>query len=250
EVVMSKRLLIVGLLSSVFLFTPAAAQKVRKETIEFEGKKRTYYLLVPATATAEHPAPVVVLLHGSGRDGLSLMDKWKDLATKEGFVAVAPDAISTSGWKVPADGPGFLHELLSALMSQYAIDSHRLYLFGHSAGASFSLYMSLYESEYFAATAIHAGALRDGDAPIVEQATRKIPIHIAVGDVDQLVPLRLVRATRDLLVANEFPVGLTEMKGHDHWYYDLAPKINAEAWEFLKQHKLAAEPRYIQYQFK
>ena len=40
------------------------------------------------------------------------------------------------------------------------------------------------------------------------------------------------------------------MKGHDHWYYDLAPKINAEAWDFLKQQKLTEEPRYIQYAWK
>ena len=247
---MSKRLLIVGFVLTAFLSTPAAAQKVRKETLEFEGKKRTYYLLVPDTATPDHPVAVVVLLHGSGRDGLSLMDKWKDLATKEGFVAVAPDANSSSGWNVPADGPGFLHELLSSLKSQYPIDLHRMYLFGHSAGAGFSLYMALFESEYFAAAAIHAGALRNNDVRIVENAKRKIPIHIAVGDVDTLVPLATVRATRDLLVANGFQVGLTEMKGHDHWYYDLAPKINAEAWDFLKQYKLAEEPRYVQYQFK
>ena len=247
---MTKRLLIAWLVLVAGLFTSVAAQKVRKQILEFEGKKRTYYLLVPEAATPEHPIPVVMLLHGSGRDGMSLMDKWKDLATKEGFIAVAPDAITSEGWKAPVDGPDFLHELLSVLRSQYPIDSHRMYLFGHSGGACFALYMALYESEYFAAAAIHAGALRPEDEKIVRIATRKIPIHIAVGDVDLSFPLPAVRATRDMLVANGFEVGLTEMKGHNHWYYDVAPKINAEAWDFLKQQKLAEEPRYIQYQFK
>ena len=34
------------------------------------------------------------------------------------------------------------------------------------------------------------------------------------------------------------------MPGHDHWYYDLAPRINEAAWLFLKKHALTAEPRY------
>ena len=38
-----------------------------------------------------------------------------------------------------------------------------MYLFGHSAGAGQALYLSLLESEYFAATAVHAGALRTED---------------------------------------------------------------------------------------
>ena len=46
------------------------------------------------------------------------------------------------------------------LKSKYPINPRRVYLFGHSAGASFALHMSLMESQYFAAAAIHAGALR------------------------------------------------------------------------------------------
>jgi poly(3-hydroxybutyrate) depolymerase len=227
----------------------AFGQKIRKETIESQGKKRTYYLVVPDQATAEHPAPLLLVLHGSGRNGLSLVEKWKDLAIKEGIVLVGPDAISTDGWNVPADGPDFLQVLVSELKSKYPIDSRRMYLFGHSAGATFALYMGLLESEYFAAVAIHAGALRHDDGPIVERAARKIPIYIQVGTVDQFVPLVAVRATRDVLTKNGFEVQLTEIKGHDHWYYDLAPKINAEAWSFLKQRKLAEDPRYTQHSF-
>ena len=227
-----------------------SGQKIRKETIEIQGKKRTYYLVVPDQANAEHPAPLLVLLHGSGRNGLSLVEKWKDLANKEGIVLVGPDAINSQGWSSPVDGPDFLHDLISDLKSKYSIDPRRMYLFGHSAGATFALYMALYESEYFAAAAIHAGALNHDDGPIIERARRKIPIYIQVGTVDQFFPLAAVRATRDALTKNGFEVLLTEIKGHDHRYYDLAPKINADAWTFLRQQKLADDPRYTQYSFK
>lgn len=229
---------------------PTFAQKIQKESGEYLGKKRTYYLLVPEQATPEHPAPLLVALHGSGRNGLSIAEKWKDLATKEGFVLLAPDAINPAGWSSPQDGPDFLHELISDLKAKYPIDGRRMYAYGHSGGATFALYMGLFESEYFAAVAIHAGALRPDDEVIVKRATRKIPFYIAVGTVDPNFPLTAVRATRDLLTNNGFSVQLVEMKGHDHWYYDLAPKINAEAWTFLKEYKLDQDPRYIQYSFK
>jgi hypothetical protein len=37
------------------------------------------------------------------------------------------------------------------------------------------------------------------------------------------------------------------MKGHDHWYYNLAPEINRDAWDFLKRHELNENPRYEAY---
>jgi predicted esterase len=125
----------------------------------------------------------------------------------------------------------------------------RLYI-GAFSGGQFALSLALYESEYFAAIAIHAGALTSQDGVIVERAKRKIPIYIAVGTIDPFFPLAAVRATRDMLNSNDFNAQLVEMPGHDHWYYDLAPKINAAAWAFLKEQRLADEPRYQKYSFK
>jgi poly(3-hydroxybutyrate) depolymerase len=234
----------------VAAWSPTFAQEVQKEITNLGGKARAYYLFVPDKLTKDRPAPLLLLLHGSGRNGFSLVDKWKDLAKKEGIILVGPDAINSRGWNVPADGPDFLHELLSELKGKYPIDVRRMYVFGHSAGAGFALYMGLFESEYFAAVAIHAGGLRSDDNVIVERATRKIPIHIAVGTVDRLVPLEGVRATRDMLNSNGFNAQLIEMPGHDHWYYDLASKINITAWTFLKAQKLADEPRYVKHTFR
>jgi poly(3-hydroxybutyrate) depolymerase len=228
--------------------SPAFGQEVQKEITNLGGNARAYYLFVPEKLTKDQPAPLLLLLHGSGRTGASLVDKWKDLAKKEKIILVGPDSLNTQVWRTGVDGPDFLYNLITHLQTKYPIDARRLYLFGHSAGAGFALYMSLYESEYFAATAVHAGALEAGD--LVQFAKRKIPIHLAVGTVDRLVPLASVRATREMLNDNGFKAELLEMQGHDHWYYDLAPKINATAWAFLKQHKLAEDPRYEKHNFR
>jgi poly(3-hydroxybutyrate) depolymerase len=247
---MTPRAILVSLVLLCGFTITAPAQKVSKQTIESGGKKRTYLLLVPETATPERPAPLLVLLHGSGRNGQSLMDKWKGFGNKEGVLLIAPDANTSQGWHIPEDGPEFLHDVISEVKAKHPVDPRRMYVFGHSAGASFALYMGLFESEYFAAVAIHAGGLQPDDNDIVERAARKIPIYIAVGTVDRLVPLEGVRATRDMLVKSGFEVQLIEMKGHDHWYYDLAPKINAAAWEFLKPLRLSDDPRYTRHSFK
>lgn len=240
-------LLLLGLLA--LPATTAVGQDITKELITINGKARAYYLYVPPTAQPSSPVPLVVMLHGSNRTGNSLVEKWKDLAKKESFIIAGPDAINLRGWNAPVDGPEFLRDLVEELKTKYPVNPRRVYLFGHSAGAVFALEMSLLESQYFAATAVHAGALADEDKTWLDLAKRKIPMFIQVGEYDEYFPLKTVRQTRDLLQAAGFPIELTEIKGHDHWYYDKAPKINQTAWEFLKKFTLDSDPVYRKYNF-
>lgn len=234
------------LLSSV---SSSAKDDITKELITSNGKTRAYYLYVPSTIKAPTPAPLIIMLHGSNRTGVTLVEKWKDFARKEGIIIAGPDASNLRGWGSPQDGPDFLRDLVEELKTKYPVNPRRVYLFGHSAGASFALHMSLMESQYFAATAIHAGALAPDDMSLIELAKRKIPISIQVGDSDQSFPLKAVRATRDALKEAGIPVDLIEIENHDHWYYDKAAKFNQTAWDFLKKHELDAEPQYRKYKW-
>lgn len=242
--------LAISLLLLAIVPASIAAQKITKESINSEGKKRTYYLYLPKSLKPETKVPLVVLLHGSNHIGISLAEKWDELAEKEGLIIVAPDSDEASHWSVPNDGPPFIYELVQALKAKYPIDGKRVYLFGHSGGATFALLMSLYESEYFAATAIHAGALYAEAVPLIDLAKRKTPIHIQVGTKDEYFPLPAVRGTRDVLNLHGFSVELVEIAGHNHWYYDTSAKINQTAWDFLKVHELTVEPRYEEYKFR
>lgn len=229
----------------------SGAAKIAKETLASGGRERVYYLAVPKDLDPAKPVPLLILLHGSNRDGSSLVEKWERLAAKQGFIVVGPDAANPAYWKAPDDGPALLRDLVDHLRSRYPVDPRRVYLFGHSAGAAFALQMGLLESRYFAAVAIHAGALRSGEETwMPAMAKRKIPFYIAVGDRDAYFPLEVVRATRDALKAQDFPVELVEMPRHDHWYYDLAPKINAAAWAFLAAHSLAEDPVYDEHNLR
>jgi poly(3-hydroxybutyrate) depolymerase len=229
---------------------PASAdEKITKESLESRGGKRTYYLFVPASAKA--PAPLVVLLHGSGHNGLSLMEKWKDLAAREGLIIAGPDSSDPRGWRVPEDGPEFIRDVVEALRQKHPVNPRRVYLFGHSAGAVFALGLSMMESEYFAAAAVHAGSWRrESDFSVIRYATRKTPLSIFVGDKDAFFPVSSVRATEAALRQSGFgDVEVTVIKDHTHWYYDVAADINRDAWGFLRKHELNGEPKYKAYNF-
>ena len=228
----------------------ASSEKIVKDSITSQGKQRSYYLFVPDTVKASTPAPLIVLLHGSGHNGMSLIEKWTGIAKQEGIIIVGPDSMDSSQWSSPVDGPDFLHDLVEAVKSKYPVNPRRVYLFGHSAGAIFALQVSLLESEYFAATAVHAGALQPQAYSLIDHAKRKIHLAIFVGTKDTYFPLTAVRATRDELEKQGFSVELSEIPNHDHWYYDLAPKINRSAWDFLKKYELAEDQKYEQYTFK
>ena len=234
---------------ALLLAAPAAAEQILRETLQFEGTQRTFYLFVPDKAK-EQPAPLIITLHGSGRDGKILLDHWKGLASKEGIILAGPDATKREVWHGATDGPAFLYALAEHLKSKYPVDPKRVYLFGHSAGAIHGLGLGVLESEYFAAVAAHAGILPQEYAPFAQRAPRKIPIGLWVGTDDRLFPLADVRQTRDGFSALGFPVELKEIPRHTHDYYSRSSAINKEAWAFLQKHQLTAEPKYQEYSIK
>ena len=238
-------------LALLLLSAPArAGEKISRETLESHGRKRSYYLFVPGSVSAAAPAPLLVVLHGSGRNGMSLVEKWKELAAAEGFIVAGPDASDAAGWRTPEDGPELIRDLVEELRAKYPVNPRRVYLFGHSAGAVFAINLSMMESGYFAAAAVHAGSWReDKEFSLVEYAKRRTPLAVFVGDRDQFFPLSSVRATEAALKGRGFTVEVTVMKDHDHWYYDLAPEINRNAWAFLKRYELSEDPRYTAYEY-
>jgi len=57
-----------------------AGERTVQETMTSDGASRTYYLFVPDRAK-DNPSPLIILLHGSGRDGKILVDHWRTTIT-------------------------------------------------------------------------------------------------------------------------------------------------------------------------
>ena len=224
----------------------ARGAKVSKESIEYRGRARAYHLYVPPKLDTSRPAPLVFVLHGSGGEGRALVEKWRGLADEEGLIVVGPDSLDRVRWSIPEDGPDLLRDIAGAVGSKHPVDFRRVYLFGHSAGANSALPLGLFESEFFAAVAAHAGGMRPERYGLADYARRKIPFAFVVGTDDALA-LSVARATHEELARRGFAPLMHEVPGHDHNYSARASKINRHVWDFFKRHALAGEPRYVQY---
>jgi predicted esterase len=224
----------------------AAAGQPEKLTMAFGGRERTYYLLSP---DGRKPAPLLLLLHGSGGSGLFMLEQWTDVASREDIILLAPDSLHMDeGWDLHADGPDFIHAVIDAVAAAHPVDFHRLYVFGQSGGAVYTLTLAMLESEYFAAAALHAGAWRRAaEYRVMDYARRKIPISIWVGDEDEYFPVTSVNNTRRVLSDAGFPVTLNLLRDRRHSLLDVPKDFNAEVWAFLGGHVLDDIPKYAPY---
>jgi predicted esterase len=233
---------LVAALAALQLVHPAsAADAIVSGRFTSSGVKRTYAAYAPPDA---HAHPLLILLHGSGGRGRDMVERWKDLARREGIVVAAPDAADRRRWQPPQDGPNLFRDLVEA-MKPRNIDERRIYLFGYSAGAVFTLYMAPLESEYFAAAATHAGAYRgEADLGFLDRAPRKIPLFLSVGARDGLFPPAVFRSTVERLERAGFPVTTAVRPDSPHGY-ERSTEINERAWRFLREQSLPRDPVFV-----
>jgi poly(3-hydroxybutyrate) depolymerase len=237
----------IALLLILTFVVPAGAETIVKGSLSYAGHDRTYYLQLPDEVTA--PAPLVVLLHGSGGNGLFMAEQWHDEAAAQGIILLAPDSLhQDAGWDLHEDGPGYIHALIAAVAAAHRIDFRRLYVFGQSGGAVYTLTLAMLESEYFAAAAFHAGGWRrPAEYKVIDFATRKIPIAMWVGDQDEYFSTASVHATQHVLTGAGFPAELHLLDGRRHSYKDVPGDFHDRVWAFLSSHVLDGAPRYVEY---
>jgi predicted esterase len=192
------------------------------------------YLLFAAAKNEVSPA--VLLLHGAGDHADSFIEAWMSFAREKHIILIAPDLPREAKFEQAA--PNVFRCIVEDAKQQAAIDPQRVYVFGHSMGGYLAYDAAMFDSEYFAAVAVHAMHIDNDYIWILDRAKRKTPIAIYIGDRDQFVPVSRALQTRDLLVKAGFPVHYVELKGHDHNYYALADSINADAWKFLSEQRL------------
>jgi poly(3-hydroxybutyrate) depolymerase len=236
-------------LLSTSVFANAADHQTRRETFTSNDATRVEYVFVPENLSPNVPAPVLLLLHGSNGDGAHIARWWLDLASREGFIVIAPDSSDKAAWRLRQDSPQVLYDGIETVARQHPIDRKRIYLFGNSGGAVYALLLSMLESEYFAATAVHAGSFREKKQfEAIQFARRKIAVAIFIGDRDEYFSQRSVKDTIAALDAAGHPTLLSIIPRHTHNYRDVAADVNEQAWEFLKSRSLDRDPKLQLYQ--
>ena len=186
--------------------------KASKESFEFAGLKRSYSLFAPLGDCRVAARRCSCCCTARTATALRSSAGGSSLAEQEGIVLAGPDAREREAWQLRADGPQFIRALIDNVAAKHSIDRSRIYLFGSSGGAVYSLTLSMLESQLFAATAVHAGAWRaPNEFRAVPYARRKIPIAIFIGDKDEYFPLFAVRKTQKALEQAGHP---RERHGH------------------------------------
>ena len=253
---------------AALITTPVGAQTgFLDRTITTDGESFRYQVYVPSDYTPGKTWPVIVSLHGNGRQGKDgMLQTGTDFAihireNRAPFPAIVvfPQAQPGTRWFYPQMQKLVMAEL-DHTVAEFSVDKTRLYLHGYSMGATGSYRLAFKFPARFAAVVIVAGRVEPGvnytaDEIAVDRATnpvvassnpfqalaaglRKIPMWIFHGDADTNVPVdqsrRLVASLRSLGA----PVRYTELSGADH---DTAPpRAYAEAGLFrwlLSQHR-------------
>lgn len=210
----------------------------QKRSAYVNMKHVSYQYYVPGgVERPERKRPMIVLLHGTARTGASLVDKWRIFADMDNLVLIGPTAAGQR-WG-SRDETARLYTIIQDAVNTFNIDTNRIYLFGHSDGATTALTYGLYFSELFAAVGIHAGQFStDGQFQMLNNAKRKIPVVIINGTHDPIFKVDSVTATAHAFADHGYPTTLYILEGHNHWYYTISDYINAIAWNYMSKHSL------------
>jgi polyhydroxybutyrate depolymerase len=200
-------------LSLLLVLLPAADDALtpgRHEiSLKIDGWERHAVVQVPKNYDPKKPVPLVLILHGAGGRGDLYLDRngWAAKADKETFVAVAPDGLpamprlkpdfrtnppvwnsgrlNESSVRGKIDDVAFIKALLDHLDKRLNVDAKRVYVTGHSNGASMTFKLGADMPERFAALAPVAGAMLLKDP----KPSQPLPTLYIIGVKDPLVPL-------------------------------------------------------------
>jgi len=225
---------------ALWLLLPACwAVEIKSRSVRCEGREQDYLYFSPNAGNSDK-LPAVMLLHGAGDRAANMVDAWKGFASKQKIILLAPELPREEKYEEAA--PQIFRCVVEDAKPFVRLDSQRVYLFGNSMGGYLAYDGAMFQSQYFAAVAVHGMRIADDYTWILNRAQRKTPIAIYIGDHDQFHSVQSVRKTRDLLRQSGFPVHYVELDNHDHNYYARSDEINSDAWKFLKASSLSSPP--------
>jgi predicted esterase len=176
-----------------------------------------------------HKMPLVILLHGAGRDGLSMIAVWQQVARANQIALAAPDALGRT-WPIDQPDPQFLAGIVADMSARADIDPSRIYLFGHSDGAAYAMTLLNRTLGPWRGAALHAGYV---PTDRLHPAQTALPLRLYLGDHDQIFSTQGAQSSTWALARMGHAVRLTILPDHNHWVYDIGPELAADAWAWL-----------------
>src|SRR6201995_3086744 len=191
-----------------------------------------YELYVPSSYRAGTAVLLVVALHGctENADVYRQLSGWDSLAEAKGFIVLFAQQSSSRNsqscwnWFQSADmqrgsgEPAIIAGMVSSVEQKYAVDAHRVYVAGFSAGGAMANVMAATYPDVFAAVGVGSGCEYNGlpcvgaPGPAATQTgqqayqamgsnARVMPAIVFQGDSDDIVD-----PANGPLIVNEWPV--------------------------------------------
>lgn len=217
-------------------YQPMAAIRGLGETLlrsTKDGTMQPVAVYVPASYSPQHPAPLVIFLHGNRQAESHLLAPQyvQDLAERTGTIVVAPYGRGAFDF---AGSESDVYDAFGAANAAFAIDPHRRYLAGYSMGG-FSVFRlaPLHPDDWTAVMSI-AGSLLASRAPPVTAALSRARFYILTGAGDDNVPTAYPTATAIFLRDAGLAVTFYSQPDGTHSLYSLRP-ILSQAWDEMER---------------
>jgi phospholipase/carboxylesterase len=206
---------------------PSAPAPAGLRKLELRSE-RDALLYIPESASKFKSAPLVVSLHGAGRNADRGIELLRTLSDQHGFLLLAPASAETT-WDLEGDprhpDAAGVNRALARTFELAAVDPKRIAMSGFSDGASYSLTLGLANGDLFAAVF--------GFSPgFIGPAERvgKPPVFISHGTQDPVLPIEACsRRIVPRLKAEGYPVTYREFDGK----HTLPPEIAAAAMQWF-----------------
>lgn len=121
------------------------------QQLKLEGK-RDGFIYVPALYSVEHPAPLMVMLHGAGGNARHSIPLLQRFADQSGLLLLIPDSRGQT-WDIISGGYGpdvaYIDSALKLTFDLYNIDPTRIAIGGFSDGASYALSLGITNGDLF-----------------------------------------------------------------------------------------------------
>ncbi len=169
--------------------TPGTTQA----SVEVQGTKRSYTVVVPTGYNASTPIPMVMAFHGRGMNGplMLTLTGFDQVANENTFMVVAPSG-QNEDWNLRdvanADSSdiAFVEAMLDQLDNTYCLDNARRYAAGMSAGSAFTFALACMPNRQFAA---FGGVSASFYRPVCDRSA-PAPLIYFHGTADDVVPYK------------------------------------------------------------
>jgi acetyl esterase/lipase len=199
-----------------------------------------YRLFVPSTYDGSKPYPLILALHGAGRDENFYFDaqdgQMKSFAEKRGYIVACPRGRDPLSMYV-GDGERDVLDVMASVRAFFKVDPARIYLAGHDMGGAAAWSIAINRPGVFAAVAASAPAVFFA-TPDDMAGLKAVPQVVLQGDQDTQVPVKQTRLFTEAARKAGAQVKYLEISGAGH--ADVVAPSLAEMFDWFDAHRGAA----------